>query len=198
MSLERFFLICFDIILPPFFWFFLVAATWIPPIIIAILVLVYPQELSVTSKSKAACTVIPSGPGYAYFLCTMTLFILSFICVISGYIGIIVVKFRQCLNQLNLNVPKDQVYKECRVTITKSFVYIFLYLLVFMSKFVIVCYELSTGKRRTLEMDAVSNCMVSCSVLANALALLYMQNDVRVSFYEQLNKIKKSLFCLGS
>ncbi|KXN74423.1 hypothetical protein CONCODRAFT_2431 [Conidiobolus coronatus NRRL 28638] len=175
---------------PLYFWFILVAAYWIPPLTISLVGLQY--NIAVLSKSKVNCTMMPVGVGYIYSIFTFCMFFSSFASVIISYCGIMIVKYRQCLNQINMNIPKDQVYSECRTTIIKSFVYILLYLGVFMSKFLLVIWELALGRKRTIGMDAASNCTGALSVVANALVLLYINNEVRLSFTRLLKSIIKS------
>jgi hypothetical protein len=189
MSLERFFLICFNWSFPLYFWFILVAVYWIPPLTISLVGLGY--NIAVLSKSKVNCTMMPVGVGYIYFIFTFCMFFSSFASVIISYCGIMIVKYRQCLNQINMNIPKDQVYSECRTTIIKSFVYIMLYLGVFMSKFLLVIWELALGRKRTIAMDAASNCTGALSVVANALVLLYINNEVRLSFTKLVKSVVK-------
>ncbi|KXN74424.1 family A G protein-coupled receptor-like protein [Conidiobolus coronatus NRRL 28638] len=177
MSLERFFLICLGIEFPFIFWVLLVAISWLPQIIYSFINMSYPNIILV-GRTKTACTMAATGPGFGYFILFTVFFFLSFFSVIIGYVGIMIVKFKQCIKQINMNVPKEQVYKDLRTT----------------GKFFILLYELTTGKKRTIEMDAVSNCMVSCSVIANPLVLLYMNNEIREGFVTFIKKIKDRIF----
>jgi hypothetical protein len=193
MSLERFFLICLGIQLPFYFWVGLILLTWIPQLSYSIAAAAIQDNFIVVGRTKTACTAGAAGIGYGLFVMVLALFFLSFACVIVGYVGIMVVKLKQTLNQLKMNVPKDQVYNDLRSTIIKSIIYISVYCGVFSGKLFIVVYELFIGKKRTIEMDAVSNCLVSCSVIANPLVLLYMHNDARESFVSFMKSIKKSI-----
>jgi hypothetical protein len=194
MSLERFFLICLDIQFPFYFWVVLILLTWLPPYIYSFIIIGSENVFIIVGKTKTACTAGAAGMAYGLFILILILFFLSFGCVIVSYVGIMVVKVKQCLNQLRMNVPKDQVYSDLRSTLIKSIVYISIYVMTFSSKLFIVVYELFIGKKRTIEMDAISNCMVSCSVIANPLVLLYMHNDTRETFFAFIQSIKKSLF----
>jgi hypothetical protein len=193
MSLERFFLICLGIEFPFVFWVLLVAISWLPQLIYSIINITYPNIILV-GRTKTACTMAATGPGFGYFILLTVFFFLSFFSVIIGYGGIMIVKFKQCIKQIQMNVPKEQVYKDLRTTSIKSIVYISVYLIVFSGKFFILLYELTTGKKRTIEMDAVSNCMVSCSVIANPLVLLYMNNQVREGFVVFVKMIRDCIF----
>jgi hypothetical protein len=193
MSLERFFLICLDIQLSFYFWFVLILLSWIPQTLYLISAVAIQNNFIVVGRTKTACTAGAAGIGYGLFVMVLTLFFLSFACVIVGYVGIMVVKIRQTLNQLKMNVPKDRVYNDLRSTIIKSIVYISVFIAVFSGKLFIIVYELFIGKKRTIEMDAISNCLVSCSVIANPLVLLYMHSEAREGFVSFMKSLKKTI-----
>jgi hypothetical protein len=193
MSLERFFLICLGIHLSFYFWFAIILLSWIPQTIYVISAAAIQDNFVLVGRTKTACTVSSAGIGYGLFIFILTLFFGSFGCVIFSYLGIMVIKVKQTLNQLKMNVPKDQVYGDLRSTVIKSIVYISVFIAVFSGKMFIVVYELFIGKKRTIEMDAISNCLVSCSVIANPLVLLYMHSDARESFVAFMKSLKKSI-----
>jgi hypothetical protein len=103
-------------------------------------------------------------------------------------------KIKQCLNQIQLNVPKEKVYKELRSTLVKSLINIFIYYLVFSGKVFVYIYEATTGKKRGIEADIASNLLISYTSIANALILLYMNTEVRKNLFERLKSAKSILF----
>jgi hypothetical protein len=190
MSIERFLLICFNIKLYIGFWFFLIWLTWTPQFVIAIILAVDGNQI--LTRTEVSCSTSLVGPGYYGFLLATILFVLSFSSVIISYIGIMVTKFKQCLNQLSLNVPKEKVYAELRSTLTKSIVNILLYVCVFSAKTYMIIYE-AAGYKRTLKMDIISQFLISYSPSVNSLILLYMNQDVRNDFVALLKNIKSKI-----
>ncbi|KXN66211.1 family A G protein-coupled receptor-like protein [Conidiobolus coronatus NRRL 28638] len=191
MSIERFLLICFNIKLSIYIWYFILASAALPQYIIAT-VAAY-NGLAIIVKIKVYCTFVPKGAGYIVYLIINIMFVLSVISVLFSYIGIMISKYKQCLNQLNLNVPKEKVYKECRSTIFKSLLYIILYLIIFSGKIYSLAYEMITGFKRTILMDLIATCLIACSSFINAVILLYMNQEVRKSFIELVCKVKSKV-----
>jgi hypothetical protein len=188
MSFERFLLVCYNIQLSIYIWLSILGASTIPQYVAACLSAYY--NLAIIVKIKIYCTQLPKGPGYSVYLIITIMFIISVIVVLISYTGIMVVKYKQCLNQLNLNVPKDQVYRECRITLFKSFLYIILYLLIFSGKIYSLAFEMITGQKRTILMDTIATCLIVCSPFINAVILLYMNQEVRKSLFELFAKLK--------
>ncbi|KXN66104.1 hypothetical protein CONCODRAFT_12121 [Conidiobolus coronatus NRRL 28638] len=191
MSIERFFLVCWNIQLPAIIWFIL--------IFLAISVAEGSSIISVANNlqtltiSEVTCTVKSIESGYICYTISAIFFLLSFSTIIFSYFSIMVVKTRQCLNQINLNIPKEAVYAELRSTIFKSLIYIILYILVFSAKFYILCYTIITGKKRTLPMDVASIILLSYSPSVNALILLCMNQNVRTDFIIFIKSMKSKI-----
>ncbi|KXN66209.1 hypothetical protein CONCODRAFT_11998 [Conidiobolus coronatus NRRL 28638] len=196
MSIERFLLICLNISLSIYIWYTILAIGVFPYYISACISAYY--GLATLTAAKIYCSFTPQGPAHVTFLLINILFYLSLFLVIFSYIGIMIMKYKQCLNQLNLNIPKEQVYRECRSTIFKSFLYIILYLLVFSGKIYSVTYIIITGKPRTMLMDIIATCLVSFSSFVNAVILLYMNQEVRKSFMELMYKVKRKILNIQS
>ncbi|KXN65379.1 hypothetical protein CONCODRAFT_13043 [Conidiobolus coronatus NRRL 28638] len=188
MSVERFFLVCWNIQLPTIIWFTLIF------LVIAVAegsgIASVADNLQVLTISEVTCTVKTIKAGYVCYIISATFFLLSFTTVIFSYFSIMVVKARQCLNQINLNIPKEAVYAELRSTVFKSLIYIILYILVFSGKFYVLCYITLTGKKRTLPMDVASIILLSYSPSVNALILLCMNQNVRTDFIILIKSMK--------
>jgi hypothetical protein len=191
MSIERFLLICLNIKLSIYIWYFILALAVLPQYITAIIAAY--AGLAIVVKMKVYCTFVPKGSGYIVYFIINIMFIISVISVLFSYIGIMIVKYKQCLNQLNLNIPKEKVYRECRSTIFKSLLYIILYLIIFSGKIYSLAYEMITGIKRTILMDTIATCLIACSSFINAVILLYMNQEVRKSFIELSCKIRSKI-----
>jgi hypothetical protein len=191
MSIERFLLICFNIHLSIYVWYIFLAIG-ILPYFISLCISAY-YGLAALTSIKVYCTLIIQGPAQVTLILINILFYLSLFLVLFSYIGIMIMKCKQCLNQLNLNMPKEQVYRECRSTVFKSFLYIALYLLIFSGKIYSFAYMIITGKPRTMLMDIMATCLITFSSFVNAVILLYMNQDVRKSFMELLYKVKRKV-----
>jgi hypothetical protein len=192
MSIERFLLICFNNKLNQYIWFFAIFALWvIQYTVCSICVINGFQVLTVTETS---CTFMPNGPCISTYYSTGMLFIISFCSVIFGYTGIMIFKAKQCLNQINLNIPKDVVYIEFRLTLFKSLIYILVYVICFSGKCYTILFQLLTGRKRTILMDSVSQGLLAWSPMVNAIILLYMNEVVRLKFIKFLISIKGKIF----
>jgi hypothetical protein len=192
MAIERFLLICFNIKLSVYFWFSFLALVWIIQLSCASTCVYF--NGNILARTETYCTFQATGackPGYFVSIC---LFIISFFSVSICYFGILAFKIKQCLNQIQLNIPKERVYSELRSTLVKSLINIFIYYLVFGGKLFVFTYEISTGKKRTLEVDIVSLITISYTCIANALILLYMNVEVRNNLFTMLKAIKTKLF----
>jgi hypothetical protein len=192
MSIERFLLICFNIKLSVYIWFGLILGTWTPQFIIAFYSAVG-YNLQYFTKLETSCSLSPPKPAYYAFLYATSLFFISYFLVVFCYISIMAKKLKQCLNQIGLNVPKERVYSELRSTFAKSMVNIIIYILVYAGKLFTICYELSTGLKRTLLMDYVSQNLIQYCCVVNSLILIWMNTEVRKGFFELLDSIKSSL-----
>ncbi|KXN68597.1 hypothetical protein CONCODRAFT_9117 [Conidiobolus coronatus NRRL 28638] len=187
MSLERFLLICYNIKFSFIYWIIVICLTCIPQF--AMVCVVVAKNLQIMVKIKVYCSFFPKGMGVIVYIWATVMFFIAFSSVIISYLGIMIVKYKQCLNQLNLNVPRDKVLKECRSTLFKSLLYIVLYILIFSGKIYCLVFELITGQKRTIVMDLISTMLISCSSLVNALIVFYMNSEVRESFLKLTNQI---------
>ncbi|KXN64856.1 hypothetical protein CONCODRAFT_13795 [Conidiobolus coronatus NRRL 28638] len=129
MSAERCLLICFNIQLSILFWLIIIFSIYLLMMIFTILSLA--SDLQILTSTQVSCVYNNIGIGYYGYIFSTILFVVSFISVLVSYFGIIVKKSKQCLNQINLNVPKNTVYKELTSTLVKSLINIVLYLLCF-------------------------------------------------------------------
>jgi hypothetical protein len=188
MSAERFLLICFNIQLSIWLWLMLIFGIYLLMIALTISSMVY--NLQILTSTQVSCIYSASGVGYYGFLFSTILFVVSFIAVIVSYFGIIITKSKQCLNQINLNVPKEKVYKELRSTLFKSLINIALYLVCFSGKLYGLLYTLITGLRRPMKVEIFCQSIICWSATVNALILLYMNTEVRKSLITMLKGIK--------
>jgi hypothetical protein len=188
VSIERFLLICFNIKLNVGIWFGLIFLTWTSSFTLVMISL--GQDLQILTKTEVQCGLNPVGVAYIVFSVALGCYFASFFIIIGSYCSITIIKFKQCLNQINLNIPKEQVYTEFRSTLAKSVINICFYLLVYFPKVYVALYEFSTGKKRTAVMDIFSNSTIVYSAVVNAIILLYMNQEVRNSFIQLLKDIK--------
>jgi hypothetical protein len=192
ISVERFFLICWNITFPNILWFIIIFLIISTAEIMGFIGMY--NNLQYLTATEVTCAVLPVEFGYYCYIITTVFFLISFITVILSYFSIMAIKAKQCYNQINLNIPKDTVYAELRSTIFKSLVYIMLYILVFSAKFYTLCYAMITGKKRTLPMDTASIILLSYSPTVNALILVYMNQNVRTDFIVLIKSIKSKIF----
>ncbi|KXN65695.1 family A G protein-coupled receptor-like protein [Conidiobolus coronatus NRRL 28638] len=191
MSWERFILICFNKKLSIYVWFGLIFALWTPQFVL--ICFSASENLQFFTRIETSCSLLPVRVAYYSFAYALSMFFISFFSVVFCYFCIMITKFRQCLNQLNLNVPKDRVYSEFRSTLVKSIINILLFIGVYAGKMYTGLYEISTEKKRTLLMDFVSQNLLQYSAIVNSLILLYMNVEVRKSFFELLREIKSKV-----
>jgi hypothetical protein len=192
MSVERFLLICFNIKISVIFWFIFIAVCWLLQFIPAMIAI--SEDLQTLTKIEIYCTLLPQKTAYIAYMISLVLFLCSYCTVIICYAGITVLKFKQCLNQLNLNIPKEKVYAEFRSTFLKSLLNICIYQLVFTGKIYTILYEIITGKKRWLLLDIISNSLIIYTSVVNTLILLYMNQEVRNSYFGLLKSVKAKLF----
>jgi hypothetical protein len=112
-----------------------------------------------------------------------------FITIIS-YISIIIFSCKQCLKQLDLNLDKSIVYKECRVIVFKSLFFLIPYILIYSGRLYCWLYEFATGNTRTFTMEYVSIILVSSCVVVNCLTILYMNKKVNTDFINFLKRLR--------
>jgi Co/Zn/Cd efflux system component len=191
MSMERLLLICFNLQLSIWFWVFIIVFIFVTIFAFSILCVV--NNLQSLTSTEVSCTYANAGVCYYGLIATAGFFFFSFTSVLVSYLGIVIVKSEQCLNQINLNIPKDMVYKELKSTLIKSIVYIMLYVLIYIMKFYGLAFTVITGRKRSLYVEVISQMLISYSSIVNALILLYMNQDVRVTFIELLKRIKFKL-----
>jgi hypothetical protein len=188
MSAERFLLICFNIQLSIWFWLILIFSIYL---LMAILVTIsIANDLQILTSTQVNCIYIAANIGYYSYILTTMLLVVSLIVVLVSYFGIIVTKSKQCLNQINLNVPKETVYKELRSTLIKSLINIALYLACFSGKLYGLLYNLITGLKRPVMVDVVGQSMICWSAAVNSIILLYMNTEIRNSLIAMLKGIK--------
>ncbi|KXN64723.1 family A G protein-coupled receptor-like protein [Conidiobolus coronatus NRRL 28638] len=196
MSIERFLLICYNIKLSIKFWLVLLISIII--LCFSLLIVCIINDKQFLTQLEVSCSVKSIGGCYYGFLGTTIFFFAAFTTVVISYVGIMLFKVKQCLNQLNLNIPKDRVYLELRSTLLKSLSYILLYITVFSGKFYTLSYIIITGQNRTLAMDIWQQSLISWSPIANAVILLYMNNEVREAFTNHLKNLKLKVFNLNN
>jgi hypothetical protein len=191
MSMERFLLICFNIQFSIWFWIILLLAIF--TLIYSLSIVCIVKNLIGLTTTGVTCTLVATEVCYYGFLVTTIIFLISFTVVLVSYFGIMSAKAKQCLNQINLNVPKETVYSELRSTLFKSLINILLYVFVFIYKIYGLVYVIVTGKKRTLMVEVISQSTIAYSCVVNALILLYMNQDIRVSFIDLLKRIKSKI-----
>ncbi|KXN64764.1 family A G protein-coupled receptor-like protein [Conidiobolus coronatus NRRL 28638] len=188
MSVERYLLICFNIQLSIKFWLIVIISIYLLMIILTILSIA--SDLQVLTSTQVSCVYNKIGAGYYVFLFGTILFVASFLAVIISYFGIIVKKSKQCLNQIDLNVPKNTVYKELTSTLVKSLINIALYLLCFSGKLYGLFYTLITGLKRPMIVEIFCQSIICWSVVVNPIILLYMNTEIRNSLITMLKEVK--------
>jgi hypothetical protein len=192
MSLERFLLICFNIELP--IWIWLISLFAIFSLIYSITIVCAVADLVGLTSTGVTCTLIATGVCYYSFLITTIIFLFSFMMVLVSYFGIVAFKIKHCVNQINLNIPKERVYSELRSTLIKSFINILLYIFVFIFKIYGLVYVSITGRKRSMTVEVITQLTISYTCVVNALILLYMNHEVRISFFDLLKRIKNRIF----
>jgi hypothetical protein len=192
MSIERFLLICFNTKLNQYIWFFAIFALWVTQYTVCFVCVL--NGFQVLTVTEISCTFMVNETCISTFYSTAIFFIISFCSVIFSYTGIMIFKAKQCLNQINLNIPKDVVYMEFRSTLIKSLIYILVYIICFSGKCYTILFQLLTGRKRTILMDSVSQGLLAWSPMVNAIILLYMNEEVRLKFIKLLTSIKGKIF----
>jgi hypothetical protein len=129
-----------------------------------------------------------------FYLTLITFTLSAYVITIISYISIIIFSCKQCLKQLNLNVDKQVVYRECRGIIFRSLLFLISYMLIYSGRIYTWIYEYSTGKPRTWTMEYVSIIQVSSCVVVNCLTVLYMHKDINNDLLNFLFKLKSTIY----
>jgi hypothetical protein len=139
------------------------------------------------------CYAKNNSMGKPLFLNLVIYTLATYFLTIISYISIIIFSCKQCLKQLDLNLDKSVVYKECRVIVFKSLLFLIPYMLIYSGRLYCWLYEFSTGSPRTFTMEYVSIILISSCVVVNCLTILYMNNNVNTEFVNFLKK-SRSIF----
>jgi hypothetical protein len=190
LSIQRMLLIVFNIRINIIIWILIAAVlclfSWIQALIQSI------RGFATLSLVKTLCltkTSDPSSKSFYYTLLTCT--VLTYSITVISYLTIIAFSVKQCLKQLELNLDKHKVYKECRTIILKSLLFLLPYMTIYFSRMFCWFYELSTGKPRTWKMEYISMALYSSSVIVNCLTVLYMNKEVNREFVNLVVTLKR-------
>jgi hypothetical protein len=189
LSLERMMLIVFNIKISIYIWLFLAGSLYLIPAIQIMYNIATGDVIQSPIGLVCVAKLIPSTKTFY-----LTLFIFSditYIVTIISYIAIIIFSCKQCLNQLNLNMEKAVVFKQCRMIIFKSLFFLIPYMVMYSGKIYCWFYELSTGLRRTWKMEYYATLLSALTVIINCLTVLYMNKQVNKDFVELILRIKK-------
>jgi uncharacterized membrane protein YuzA (DUF378 family) len=140
------------------------------------------------------CTVNSNPIAKPFYLTVTTLTMITYILTIVSYISIILFSIKQRLNQIDLNIDKAIVYKECRAIIFRSLFYLIPYMLIYSGRVFCWIYEFSTGSKRTYTMEYVSVILISTGVVVNCLTILYMYKEVNNDFVKFIGKLKSTIY----
>lgn len=191
LSVQRMLLIVFNIRLSIIIWL---------SIEVVLYILLWSQLLYHTiinnvtvSAVEIFCLVKNVPSANPFFLTILVCTTITYILTIISYITIIIFSCKQCLKQLDLNLDKSTVYRECRTIVFKSLFFIIPYMLIYSGRIYCWFYQIITGEPRTWTMDYVSNIQVSTCVVVNCLTILYMNKEVNTDFTNFLVKFKKGL-----
>jgi hypothetical protein len=192
LSVQRMLLVVFNIQMNIWFWLVIVI------ILIIILwgqliYLIYCNNIQI-SIIGVFCVVKNSPMAKLFYLTVLVYTISAYLITIISYLSIIVFSCNQCLNQLNLNIDKQIVYRECRGIIFRSLLFLIPYMLIYSGRIYTWIYEYSTGKPRTWTMEYVSTIQVSTCVVVNCLTILYMHKEVKNDFIKLLIKLKTIIY----
>jgi hypothetical protein len=177
LSVERLLLVCYNKKIAVWIWITVILAMCsVQYCLFAINVFKDRQKMV---NIAVYCTVGVSDGAEAMRLIFLFNLISSYVMVIFSYLSIMIFRYKQSFDQLNMNIPKDQVIRECLNTIWKSLINVLLFILVYFFKVYSLCYEIATGNMRTWLMDYMATIFISCSLILNTSVLLYMNNDIR-------------------
>jgi hypothetical protein len=132
-----------------------------------------------------------SRPLY-YMLIGYTL--LTYSLTVISYLIIITFSCKQCLKQLDLNLEKSVVYKECRVIVFKYLFFLIPYMMIYAGRIYCWIYEFSTGAPRTFTMEYVSIILNSSCVVINSLTVLYMNKEINREFLNLIFSFKSIFY----
>jgi hypothetical protein len=132
-------------------------------------------KLSVT---EVFCILSNNPTSRPFYYTLMAYTILTYSLTIISYLIIIIFSCKQCLKQLDLNLEKSVVYKECRVIVFKSLFFLIPYMMIYAGRMFCWIYEFSTGNTRTFTMEYVSIMLSSTCVVVNCLTVLYLHKEI--------------------
>jgi hypothetical protein len=192
LSLEKMLLISFNIKFSLYFWIFWLFVIYLANFIQAVYLsaignaAVSPIELFCIFKLKAE-----SKPFYYTLISTS---IAAYSLTVTSYLILIVFCCKQCLRQLEFNVPKTKVFNEARIIISKSLLFLVPYMVLYSGKIYVWIYEWSTGTRRTWSMEYTATMLSAMTVIVNCLTVLYMNEKIKSDFVILIDKFKKIIF----
>jgi hypothetical protein len=190
LSIQRMLLIVFNIRINIIAWVaiavILCLISWTQALIQSI------KGFATLSMLKTFCLTKSSSPSskpFYYTLLAST--VLTYLITVISYLTIIAFSVKQCLKQLELNLDKSKVYKECRTIIFKSLFFLLPYMTIYFGRMFCWFYELSTGKLRTWNMEYISMALYSSSVIVNCSTILYMNKEVNKEFINLVINLKR-------
>jgi hypothetical protein len=192
LSVQRMLLIVFNLKVSIYIWILIACALYFTILGFGIYI------ATIVSPSLSIVEVfclIKAGPStkiiYTLLLvCTLLMYILTII----SYISIIIFSCKQCLKQLSLNLDKSTVYKECRVILYKSLLFLIPYMVIYFGRIYCWLYEMILSKPRTFSMEYTAIILQSTSVIVNCLTILYMHKEVNKDFVNFIVKIKRIFY----
>ncbi|KXN70174.1 hypothetical protein CONCODRAFT_7317 [Conidiobolus coronatus NRRL 28638] len=193
LSIQRMLLIVFNIRVNIIFWIVIAVAlclfSWIQALIQSI------KGYAGLSMLKIFCFIKSSSPPSKPFYYTLLVTtVLTYSTTIISYLTIIVFSVKQCLKQLELNLDKTKVYRECRTIILKSLFFLLPYMTIYFGRMFCWFYELSTGKPRTWNMEYISMALYSSSIIVNCSTVLYMNKEVNKEFINLVINLKRAVY----
>jgi hypothetical protein len=189
LSLERMLLIVFNVKVPIYFWLLLSLSLYLIPAI----QVVYNYAVNNFGLSPLTlnCITISSPNSKPLLQTLLILGIITYFTTILSYLSIIIFSCKQCLNQLNLNMEKAVIFKQCRMIIFKSLFFLIPYMVMYSGKIYCWFYEISTGLKRTWDMEYIATLLSALTVIINCLTVLYMNKQVNKDFVDLILPIKK-------
>jgi hypothetical protein len=188
LSFQRMLLIVFNRKISIWFWLILVfilnSVCWSQ-----IILQIVNNNIAI-SKVEVFCNSKNNSTALMYKWVSLICMALTYSMTIISYVFIIVFSCKQCLKQLDLNLEKSVVYKQCRTIIFKSLCYLIPYMLIYSGRLFCWAYEYATGNPRTWMMEYVSIMLVSTSAVVNCLTVLYMNKEINKEFLELIYKFK--------
>jgi hypothetical protein len=192
LSVQRMLLIVFNIKISIFIWLFisfiLALLVWVMAVIQIL------NNNIVLSIVEVFCIGKNNNLGRPHYITLMVMSISTYLLTIVSYLSIIMFSCKQCLNQLNLNLDKSVVYRECRIIIFKSLLFLIPYMVIYSGRVYCWLYEFLTGARRTWNMEYISVTLISMCVVVNCSTVLYMNKEVNKDFLKFLSKLKSAIY----